>query len=541
MIVAGDGNAYVPYVYSTQTVSEVNVYPFTDHIVSTLMVLRVSPDGSWKKLQIKQLEFDQVIDRGGHDETSGSYFGLTQHDTTYGWAGFPSVITNGAAGAAVLVPGPVCPNNDCGAQQALMTFIANDGIASQANLPIPNFLPVLQREDGSYIGNDANNNLDAIGPDGTLLWQIPQATLGGVTPLYATADGGAIVTSTVPGCAGGDIAETLVAQFLCQLTGESLPNPYSPQGQLGTLYTLDQDGNVVVTRDQNGNIIPPPPDTGARVSWTGNWYADPPGTITSNSLPPLDFALSRGSFAWGNPSATSPATPGAAARPWKFILAWQNDFDFIPFLPSKRTDLTTGITSESTTIKASALEGLKNAYKDWSATVLVEEGAPRTGDHRAVVHTSFSVCNGTVGVVESDIDYECNVEQAQNALQVMIHNAAEEASALANPDLIRAIGRGIGNNSAHEIAHQFLVLCCGMDALTSVDPNSAATYNNGDVEGDPSPAVVDSDPAPYTGYGKDKKTPIHWEDNTKKALNACLSTNYVNYGASSCIARIGIP
>jgi hypothetical protein len=133
------------------------------------------------------------------------------------------------------------------------------------------------------------------------------------------------------------------------------------------------------------------------------------------------------------------------------------------------------------------------------------------------------------------------MEQAQVALQVVINSASDEATALARPDLIQDIGRGIGNNSAHEIAHQFLVSCCGMDVHTSIDPNSAATYNNGDADGDPSPAVPDSDPAPYTGYGKDKKTPIHWEDNTKRALNACLSTNYVDYGASSCIARIGIP
>lgn len=110
------------------------------------------------------------------------------------------------------------------------------------------------------------------------------------------------------------------------------------------------------------------------------------------------------------------------------------------------------------------------------------------------------------------------MEEAQEALQVIINNSQDETAALNNPKLIQAIGRGIGSTAAHEIAHQFLVECCSMDVKISADPNAAGTYNNGDADADPNPQVVDSDPSPYTGYWKDGKTPIKWESTTQAAL-----------------------
>ena len=120
--------------------------------------------------------------------------------------------------------------------------------------------------------------------------------------------------------------------------------------------------------------------------------------------------------------------------------------------------------------------------------------------------------------------------QAQIALKVVINNSADEANALKRQDLIRDIGRGIGNNAAHEIAHQFLGSCCSIDALTSNDPNAAATYNNGEASGDPNPDIVNSDPAPFTGFGKDG-IPIHWESTTQQALQACLAYLTIEYSA----------
>lgn len=110
------------------------------------------------------------------------------------------------------------------------------------------FVPSLQREDGSYIGSDSLGNVDAVGQDGSKVWQQP---LSGATAQYATADGGGIATTTTQ-CPTNIVVQT----------------PCTPV--LGNLYTLDQ----------NGNVTSQTADTGAMYSWTNQWYLDPPQTIS---------------------------------------------------------------------------------------------------------------------------------------------------------------------------------------------------------------------------------------------------------------------
>jgi hypothetical protein len=95
-----------------------------------------------------------------------------------------------------------------GAVTSLFTFVL--GQNSDAG-PGFGFSPTLQREDGSYIGADLFGNVFAVGLDGSVVWQqqIGTAPPGSnypppVYPLYATADGGVIVTSTQPICPPGD-------------------------------------------------------------------------------------------------------------------------------------------------------------------------------------------------------------------------------------------------------------------------------------------------------------------------------------------------
>lgn len=252
--------------------------------------------------------------------------------------------------------------------------------------------------------------------------------------------------------------------------------------------------------------------------------------------PPL-IAASLWAWQGGNPAGTS-----TGARPWFFRLTWQNAFDFIPSNPSTIPALKTDITYDATAIKTAALDALKQAYKAWPVTVF--EGTTG-GDHRAVIQTTsnqgpscgFTDPNNSPPQL-STVVYECNMEQSQIALQVVINNAPDETVALGRQDLIQAIGRGIGATAAHEIAHQFLGLCCNMDVLTSQDPNAAATYNNGDGDGDPNPQVPNSDPAPYTGYGKDGKTPIHWEATTQQDLAKCLASGWTDYGLTNCAVKL---
>ncbi len=79
-------------------------------------------------------------------------------------------------------------------------------------------------------------------------------------------------------------------------------------------------------------------------------------------------------------------------------------------------------------------------------------------------------------------------------------------------NLVEAVGEGVGNNAAHEIAHQlsntFLSsgkIIHGMD----LDDSSHDTYNASDCHGATAPWV-------YTG--SDGTSPIHWESDADRSL-----------------------
>lgn len=78
-----------------------------------------------------------------------------------------------------------------------------------------------------------------------------------------------------------------------------------------------------------------------------------------------------------------------------------------------------------------------------------------------------------------------------------------EEGALGRADRMSAIGSGIGNNAAHELAHQFLLSHSGMD------DTSTGTYNGRECDGDEAPWV----------YGL---APIVWGDATANALRIKL-------------------
>jgi hypothetical protein len=160
-------------------------------------------------------------------------------------------------------------------------LVSPTGLGSQVNFKIslahPNaigYVPSLQREDGSYIGTDSLGNVDALGQDGSMAWQ---EYLPGATPLYATADGGAIVTTTT------QCPTAPVGSPTCTPT-------------LGTLYTFDQ----------YGNFTPQGADTGAEYSWTGQWYDPPPagGSISAVSQPQPSLSPSFAAILEGNHSGT---------------------------------------------------------------------------------------------------------------------------------------------------------------------------------------------------------------------------------------------
>lgn len=287
MIVAGDGNAYLPYSFSQENGSFTGSSDpstsgsCTNHVASNLMVLRVSPDGSNIKIPLKQQVYDfayrcgfltSVIDDVGFPNSRSipSIFSLVPEPPL-------SVITNADQGVTVMSPASRKGNSiDV---DPLMNVINQDVVAAQIKLSVDKFVPTLQREDGSYIGTTQDHQLAAVALDGTVLWQqkINPDSNGKATPvmpLYATADAGAVATSTV-------------------IDANGFP-------QLGMLFTVDSSGNVT------GQAA----DTGAVASWGRQSYTGAAGALLQIEQP---ISLTQASFwptAGGNPSGTAVAVAG---------------------------------------------------------------------------------------------------------------------------------------------------------------------------------------------------------------------------------------
>ena len=125
------------------------------------------------------------------------------------------------------------------------------------------------------------------------------------------------------------------------------------------------------------------------------------------------------------------------------------------------------------------------------------------------------------------VGYLRNMMEAQDAVQLIINTQQDLTAALAQGSIIRAIGRGIGNIAAHEIAHHFLVRCCAMDANPEVDENAKGTFNATGCSGE-------RDPSPWTGYWPDPRILLHWQQPALEALGRCLGGGWRAFGSGAC-------
>jgi hypothetical protein len=267
MIVAGDGNAYLPYSYFNNS---------ENFGVTYLTLLGVSPDGSFAKIQ---------LDMGTTDALGGTCAGLF-----FPYLSTPAIITNAATGVAVFAGLNQFSSEDCSAGPTPLlqiSYVSQDSVTSQVTAAVNAFVPALQRGDGSYIGT-GYGNLIALGLDGSLLWQ-QQLEGPSLTPLYATADGGAIVTSST------QCPTNIVTSF----GGFGASPLCSPA--LGTLYTVDQ----------NGSVTGQTPDTGTVYSWTNQWCVDPEQEVSKAQSWPLAL----GGWTGGSKGNLS-GTATAAHNPW---------------------------------------------------------------------------------------------------------------------------------------------------------------------------------------------------------------------------------
>jgi len=201
IIVAGDGNAYVPYSYGSTVVShpgqQVAVFHKEDHS----MVLRMSPDGTSANIELGAWNSDTTVtSSSGLPGIDPATVIDSEHDHWSGSTSFisSSVITN--ADTSVAVSGPINPGRctdvylgtywtkdangdtifhpfyqtsgcpDSNHPHTEISYVSQDAVTSQVDVPLASFVPSLQREDGSYIGADNDRQLDAVALDGTPLW-----------------------------------------------------------------------------------------------------------------------------------------------------------------------------------------------------------------------------------------------------------------------------------------------------------------------------------------------------------------------------------
>jgi hypothetical protein len=176
--------------------------------------------------------------------------------------------------------------------------------------------------------------------------------------------------------------------------------------------------------------------------------------------------------------------------------------------------------SQIATVRNMALDALKKAFQAFPARVL----SMKTDDQQftnmvevsgALYYDGSSVKCGLTGPnkPKSTAWYPCNLTQAQFALNLQDTDLSATTSSPNFTGVLRAAGEGIGNTAAHEIAHQFLDMLCGM----TDDPNRVGVYDGGSADSG-------NDPSMYTGVGPNGQA-IHWSRDTA----ICL-VNKILYG-----------
>jgi hypothetical protein len=258
-IIAGDGYAYFPYVWADRTgfqnVCDDGEPSAAIHTDFHLRILRVGTDGSSMEIVTGDWASDSSS-VGSSGRTSGAIPSV---------AG--SLITNADQG--VLYSWGACfqnPNTGLCNPQYNLTTIAADGTPTvvptnlgATNSPISPYAlspvqPVLQRQDGTFVGSTGQGNMVVFDQSGNQKWAQP-----GYTPQIATSNNGVVAQSA---------------------TGQYLP--------------LDQLGNVT------GQM----PCANPIVTWTNNVY-QMHGVIQVSCIPPIPAAPPNANFQKFNPSHTS--------------------------------------------------------------------------------------------------------------------------------------------------------------------------------------------------------------------------------------------
>ncbi len=286
LIVAGDGNAYAFYSYENTTDGDIgDCIPGTDEYDLHLRILRVAPDGSSSKIPIgdwTEIDSDAYTysDQNGFDWPGVT---LVQSGSVPNTYGISAIITNADQGVLVswtaslngycassyyplqsqvqFAPSPVITGCVPGTTINQLTAISGGGAGSSASTQVQ-LQPILQRADGTFIGNVWGVGMGAFDQSGNILWTVPN-----YSPVMATADGGVIATGS-----------------------------------------NSNGGLVTATFDANGNATGQNPSFGNSINWEGNAYysASGAGVVASSGTPP-DLAPSYAAILGGNQSGQGTA------------------------------------------------------------------------------------------------------------------------------------------------------------------------------------------------------------------------------------------
>ncbi len=426
IIVAGDGYAYVPYVYHHQECPDP---------AEELKLVRISSAGAYDDIPIQAVS--------GHVDLES-----------------PGVITNADTGTLVtfsaLYDSCADPETDPGHEgytTPMMAITTGTGV-SVLNAPTLGgplaVQPVLQAQDGSFVGtiydDSSNEYMIAFDQAGGVRWAVPN-----FSPLMATADGGVIATSD-------------------GVSATTFDQNGSATGQMANMPTLSWRGDVYQLGSVERMAYPPisaPPINMALSLWA--WVGgNPSGNGTAAR--PWYFKL-----IWQNDCSTVP---------------WPCGFALYPDNPQYQPNLAVDASSQAGAIKSAALAAFKKAFDPYPVSAsegTPNTGDNRAvvvdGLHFNTDGESCGLSAPAPGGHESNVYYLPHMEQAQWALPLQITTFQAAQVAVGTTDLMKAIGTGIGTTAAHETVHQFLENGSGMD------DRSQNTYNGQGCRGDLSPWV----------------------------------------------------
>jgi Glucodextranase, domain B/IPT/TIG domain/PQQ-like domain len=344
-----------------------------------------------------------------------------------------------------------------------------------------------------------------VSSNGTNDYQIPivpaEMVLGDNGNAFATDQGTVVAFNVADG--------TTVWTYASQSTNGPLDLVAATSG--GGLSI--NDGNAgVVTFDASGNPTASGITSSFPSPWSlGNWFGAVGDPVLARFTGPL-LALADSDYPFLNGDAE-----GQSASKFEIAIVWcvntlcanvstlTPDVD-IPFTYFQDNPLaqpnppTVRLTpAQIMTIKRNGLNALQLAFSAYNVTV---------GEGHFSAHTLLVVgedsgtgdCGNTnpFSAQLSRVFYPEAMEEPQFALNIQTSQPSEV--------IVESIGEGIGNNGAHEIAHQLVTRYITSGKIVGgmgLDDNSIVTYNGKGCSG------LDQ-PWNYTGISADGKTGIHW-------------------------------